>query len=81
MYLIILLSPEFSGTVYTNEKHWVMDEKWKLLSCVQHFATQSKILEWLAIPFSRGSPQPRDWLHVSHIAGISFTSWATREAQ
>ena len=39
MYLIILLSPEFSGTVYTNEKHWVIDEKWKLLSCVQRFAT------------------------------------------
>ena len=28
---------------------------------------QTKILEWVAIPFSRGSSQPRDWTQVSHI--------------
>ena len=28
----------------------------------------------------QGSSQPRDWTHVSHIAGGFFTSWATREA-
>ena len=32
-------------------------------------------------PFSRGSPQPRDWTQVSHIVGGFFTSWATREAK
>ena len=26
-------------------------------------------MEWVAIPFSRGSSQPRDWTRVSHIAG------------
>ena len=36
--------------------------------------------EWVAIPFFRGSSQPRDWTQVSHIAGRLFTSWATREA-
>ena len=36
--------------------------------------------EWAAIPFSRGSSQPRDWTQVSRIAGELFTSWATREA-
>ena len=41
----------------------------------------SRILEWVAFPFSRGSSQPRDWTQVSHIAGGFFTSWATREAQ
>ena len=40
---------------------------------------QARILEWVAIPFSRGSSQPRDWTQVSHIAGRFFTSWATRE--
>ena len=30
---------------------------------------------------SRGSSKPRDWTHVSHIAGGFFTIWATREAQ
>ena len=39
----------------------------------------SRILEWAAIPFSRGSFQPRDRTQVSHIAGGFFTSWATRE--
>ena len=42
---------------------------------------QAKILEWVAIPFSRGSSQPRDWTLVSHIANIFFTIWAAREAQ
>ena len=35
----------------------------------------------VAFPFSRGSSQHRDQTQVSHIAGIFFTSWATREAQ
>ena len=41
---------------------------------------QAKILEWVAIPFSMGSSQPRDQTQVSRIAGGCFTSWATREA-
>ena len=32
-----------------------------------------------AIPFSRGSSQPRDWTQVSSIAGRFCTTWATRE--
>ena len=35
---------------------------------------QARILEWVAFPFSRGSPQPRDWTHISHIVGRFFTS-------
>ena len=42
---------------------------------------QARILEWVAMPFSRGSSQPRDWTWVSRIAGRFFTIWATREAQ
>ena len=41
---------------------------------------QARILGWVAVPFSRGSSQSRDWTQVSHIAGKFFTSWATREA-
>ena len=69
--------------------------KWKLLSHVWLFAEpmdysplgcsvqgilQAKILKWVAIPFSRGSSQPRDQTWVSRIAGRSFTVWATRES-
>ena len=41
---------------------------------------QARILEWVAIPFSRGSFQPRVRTQVFCIAGGFFTSWATREA-
>ena len=34
-----------------------------------HGILQARILEWVAVPFSRGSPQPRDWSQVSHTAG------------
>ena len=44
-----------------------------------HGILQARILEWVAIPFSRGFSQPRDWTWVSHIAGRFFTIWATRE--
>ena len=36
-----------------------------------------KILEWVAISFSRGSSWPRDRTWVSCIAGRFFTIWAT----
>ena len=42
---------------------------------------QARILEWVAIPFSIGFSQPRDWTRISHTAGRFFTIWATREAQ
>ena len=41
---------------------------------------QARILEWVAVPFSRGSSQPRDRTQVSHVAGKFFTNLATREA-
>ena len=68
--------------------------KVKLLSYVQLFVTpgleptrllcpgilQARILEWVAISFSRGSSRPRDQTPVSCIAGRCFTLWATGEA-
>ena len=46
-----------------------------------HEVFQARILEWVAIPFPRGSSQPRDWTQVSLSVGRFLTSWATREAQ
>ena len=46
-----------------------------------HGILQARILEWEAVPFSRGSSKPRDWTHISRIEGTFFTSWVTREAQ
>ena len=44
-----------------------------------HGILQARILEWVVFPFSRGSPQPQDRIHVFHTADRFFTSWATRE--
>ena len=41
---------------------------------------QARVLEWVAISFSRGSSQPRDQTQVPRIAGRRFTLWATGEA-
>ena len=64
------------------------------LSCVRLFVTswtvayqdplsmrilQVRILEWSAMPSSRGPSQPKDQTHVSCIAGRFFTRWATRD--
>ena len=73
-----------------------MSEWVKLLSHVRLFATpwtvaylpgsslhgilQARVLEWVAISFSRGSSLPRDRTRVSRIPGRCFNLWATREA-
>ena len=63
----------------------------KSLSHVQLFATpwtiayqaplsmgilEARILEWVAMPSSRESSQPRDQTGVSGIAGSFFTNWS-----
>ena len=45
-----------------------------------HGVLQAWILEWVAMPSSRGSSQLRDQTQVSHISGIFFTVWATRKS-
>ena len=42
---------------------------------------QARLLEWVGIPFSRGSPWPRDETQVSYTAGRFFAVCTTREAQ
>ena len=50
-----------------------------LLGSSVHGILQASVLEWIAIPFSRGSPQPRDWPGLSCIAGRFFAVWAPKE--
>ena len=94
-YRIILCSLYFwwaCGWAGRHSEKW----KWKLVSRVQPFGSPwtvacqaplsmgilwARILEWVAVPFSRGSSQSRDPTQVSHISGRFFTVWATKEAQ
>ena len=72
---------------------WVVGQKWSEVKVAQlcptlcdsmdytvHGILQVRILEWVAIPFSRGSCQPRDWTWVSCTAGKFFTIWTIKEA-
>ena len=45
-----------------------------------HGISQARILEWVAMPSSRGSSRPRDRTHVSDIGRQTLYHWATREA-
>ena len=46
----------------------------EISACTVRGILQARILEWGASPFSRGSPQPRDGVQVSRVAGGFFTS-------
>ena len=43
------------------------------MNCIVQGILQAQILEWVAIPFSRGSSQPRDGTQVSCIVSGFFT--------
>ena len=43
-------------------------------SYIVHGILQARLLEWVAVPFSRGSSQTRDGTQVSRIACRFFTS-------
>ena len=47
------------------------------MSYTVHVILQVRILEWVVIPFSRGSSRARNQTRVSCITGGFFTSWAT----
>ena len=44
-----------------------------------HGIFQARVLEWIAISFSRGSSQPRARTRVTRMVDRRFTVWATRE--
>ena len=65
-------------TTSESESHtvvWLFVTPW-----IVHGIPQARILEWVAVSFSKGSSEPRDQTQVFHIVGGFFTSWATREA-
>ena len=46
-----------------------------------HGISQARTLEWVAIPFSRGSSWPRNRAQISCMAGRFFNVWSIKEAQ
>ena len=83
--------PPIPTIFWASKNHWVSEWSRSVVSNCDpmdcslqgssvHGIFQAKVLEWVAISFSRGSSRPRDQTQVSHIAGKRFTIWATREA-
>ena len=54
---------------------------YSLPSSSVHGILQARILEWVAIPFSRKSSQPRDGTYVFRVAGGLFTTEPLRKPQ
>ena len=79
-FLTLLLSPQ--QPVSLKVKVIVKVTQLCLTLCdpmdyIVHGVLQARTLKYMAVPFSRGSSQPRDWTQVSHIAGGFFTGQAT----
>jgi len=72
----------------SREKVKVADLCWVLcnpMDCILpgssvHGILQARILEWVAISFSKRSSRSKKWTWVSCTAGKFITVWATREA-
>ena len=88
------ISIRWSKTLLDKYYYWLNSLKVKSLSRVQtlcdsmdynlpgssvHGIFQPRVLEWVAISFSRGSSRPRGRTQISHIAGKRFTIGDTRE--
>ena len=82
-----------NGKNWTEPKRNIMNHEvtqsclilWDPMDCSPsgssvHGIFQARVLEWIAISFSRGSSQPKNQTQVSRIAGRCFTVWAIREA-
>ena len=59
---------------------WLFETPWTIAYSSLDGILQARVLDWVAISFSRGSSWPRDWTRVSRIPGRRFNLWATREA-
>ena len=73
-----------SGSAFTESESEIVGCSVVSMDCSSsgssvHGILQARVLEWVAIPFSRESSCPRDRTQVSRIADIFFTLWATRE--
>ena len=77
------LPPGLSVLLAVLVTNWCLTLLWPCRYCrlpgfSVHGISRARILEWVAISFSRGSSQPRDGTHVSCICRWIIYHWATR---
>ena len=70
----------FCGPFCLKTWSWVLSHVWIFATPWTAKILQARILEWVAIPFSRESSLPQNWTLVSLTAGRFFTIWAIVES-
>ena len=76
-YIVLLLHSFSSFLIKKKERLWscsvvsdsLQPHRLQLPGSSVHGIFQARVLEWVAISFSRGSSGLRDWTQVSHVAG------------
>ena len=78
-----ICSPKMLHPHMLSHSVWLFATPWTLAhqAPLSMGTLQARILEWVAMPSSRGSTQPRERTQVSSIIGGFFIVWATKEAQ
>ena len=80
--LILCLPPSRDKKKESESRSVGLDSLWpqwlQLPSPSVHGILQAMEFSWVAVPFFRGSSQPRDRTQVSSIVGGFFTIWATQ---
>ena len=71
---MIILHSLFGGLIIKSCPTLCDPMDYSLPGSSVHGILQARILEWVAISFSRGSSQPRNRTQVSYIAGRFFTN-------
>ena len=68
-------------TLWTLYSLWLLcdpyGQEYSLPGSSVHRILQARVLEWVAMPSSRGSSQPRDWTQVSCIGRSGFFTTST----
>ena len=62
------------------ESHSIVSDSLRHYGFTVREILQDRKLAWVALPFSRGSSQPRDRAQIFYITSGFFTSWTTGEA-
>ena len=65
--------PPEEGVTHSSIRAWRMPWTIACQAPLSKGILQPRILEWVAMPSSRGSSQPKDRTQVAHIAGGLFT--------
>ena len=78
---ILSISHQWHNSERENERRSVVSDSLQPHRLYSPWDSPGQNTGGVAVPFSKGSSQPRDQTQVSHSVGGFFTIWTTGEAQ